>query len=92
MLSPRGAASPPPTRVCGVASDNQAAVDAADTVLLALRAADAPAVLGALTFRPHQRVISVMPSPDVAAISRLLGPVAEVSLGKPASAWRTGPV
>lgn len=70
--------------MCGVASDNQAAVDAADTVLLALRAADAPAVLGALTFRPHRRVISVMPSPDVAAISRLLGPVAEVSLGKPA--------
>lgn len=70
--------------MCGVASDNQAAVDAADTVLLALRAADAPAVLGALTFRPHRRVISVMPSPDVAAISRLLGPVAEVSRGKPA--------
>lgn len=58
MLSPRGVARVARLAVTHpgvwVASDNQAAVDAADTVLLALRAADAPAVLGALTFRPHQ--------------------------------------
>lgn len=34
--------------------------------------------------RPHRRVIQRDASPDVAAISRLLGPVAEVSRGKPA--------
>ncbi|SPD87479.1 protein of unknown function [Micropruina glycogenica] len=77
---------------CGVASDNQAAVDAADTVLLALRAADAPAVLGALTFRPHRRVISVMPA---RTLPRSVGCSARWPRCRGVSrrsAWRTGPV
>lgn len=69
-----------------VASDNQAAIDAADSVLLCLRAVDAPRVLSALSFRPAQRLISVMPSPGVDELTQLVGPVAEISRAIPAVA------
>ena len=96
VLSPRGAdraarlaASHPNVRV---ATDNQAAVSAADTILLSLRVADARAVLPTLTFGPHQRVISVMPSLTVADLRALIGEVAEISRAIPsvAVAERTG--
>ncbi|HOQ52953.1 MAG TPA: pyrroline-5-carboxylate reductase dimerization domain-containing protein [Micropruina sp.] len=68
-----------------VASSNQAALDAADTVLLCLRAADAP-VLAELSFRPEQRLITVMPSPGVNDLAALVGRVAAISRAIPAVA------
>jgi pyrroline-5-carboxylate reductase len=88
VLSPRGAVRS--ARLAGrhagvwVAPVNQTAVDAADTVLLALRAADAPAVLGELTFGPDQRLISVMPTPKLDELRTLVGPMAELSRAIPA--------
>lgn len=96
VLSPRGAAraarlaaSHPNVRV---ATDNQAAVSAADTILLSLRVADTRAVLPTLTFGPQQRVISVMPSLTVADLRALIGDVAEIARAIPsvAVAERTG--
>ena len=88
VLSPRNAeraarlaAAHPGVRV---AADNQAAVDAADVVLLCLRAVDAATVLAPLRFRPEQRVVSVMPSPGVVELAALVGPVAEISRAIPA--------
>ena len=96
VLSPRGAeraarlaARHPGVRV---ATDNQAAVASAGTILLSLRVADAREVLPALTFGRQQRVISVMPSLTVADLQALIGDVAEISRAIPsvAVAERTG--
>ena len=93
VLSPRNAeraarlaAAHPGVRV---AADNQsavgaAAVDAAEVVLLCLRAADAAAVLARLRFHPGQRVISVMPGPGLAELAALIGPDVELSRAIPA--------
>ena len=96
VLSPRGADRAqrlarlhPEVRV---ADDNQQAIEAAGTVLVCLRAADAAKVLGALAFGADQQVISVMPAPQLDDLAHLVAPATKVSRAIPALsvAERTG--
>lgn len=75
-----------------VAADNQSAVDAAGTVLLCVRPHDAEEVVGALTFRADQRVVSVMARHTVAGLQQLVAPATDVvrTLPNPSVARRQG--
>ena len=74
VLSPRGARAPELLERHGhkqvvMAVDNQAVVDASDTVFLALRPPDAIAALQELRFKPSQLVVSLMHGISPAAIA-----------------------
>lgn len=90
VLSPRGRERA--ARLVGrhrsveVAADNQAAVDAADTVLICVRPQDAPAVLDALRFGEQQRVVSVMASTTLAELADRVAPAHAVSRAIPTPA------
>lgn len=56
-----------------VAQDNQAVVDAADTVFLAVRPDVAEIVVRALQFRPGQRVVSLIATIDHAMLQSWIG-------------------
>lgn len=74
VLSPRGSRAPDllkrhgPERVV-IAEDNQAVLNASDTVFLALRPPDAIAALEQLSFRPSQLCVSLMHGISPAAIA-----------------------
>ncbi|OLT16384.1 hypothetical protein BJF80_07480 [Serinicoccus sp. CUA-874] len=86
LLSPRGertsarlaAAYPDVT----VAADNQAVVDGADTVLVCLRQDDA-GLLGELTWRPEQSVVSAVAGLTAPALAEAVAPATEVARAVP---------
>lgn len=59
---------------CEVATSNQALVDAADGVFVALPAANGIEELAKLTFRPDQPVISAMAGTGLARLQSVIGP------------------
>lgn len=77
-----------------VAADNQQVLERSELIFLAVRPQDAGAILGALSFRRNQRVVSFIATMSSAEIRRLvrpaefLGRVAPV----PPVARRTGPI
>lgn len=94
LLSPRGAAAAAalaarfPTVT--VAASNQEVLDGSDVVLACLRQRDAD-VLGELTWRADQTLISPMPGLSVEALERLCAPVGAVAraISMPALATRS---
>ena len=69
---------------CGASvAPNQAVLDGAEIVFLCLRPQIAEEVLSGLTFRPDQRVVSVMAGVSLADLRRLCGPVEDISLTIP---------
>lgn len=90
VLSPRNAARAaelsatfPSVRVAG---DNQSVVDVSDVVLLCLLPDHASAVLGPLTFRPEQSVVSAMAGVSVADLRQLVAPAVDVARSVPVPA------
>ena len=77
-----------------VASDNQAAVDGSDIVILAVRPQVAEDVLGALRFRPEQQILSVIATFSVERLSPLVTPARNISraIPLPPVAERQGPL
>ena len=77
-----------------VAADNQAVVDAAETVVLAVRPELAEAVAGSLSFRAEQRVLSLLALVPWARMVRLVAPAETVvrAVPIPAAARRLGPI
>ncbi len=63
-----------------VAEDNQAVIDACETVCLSIRSQLADAVLGGLAFREDITVVSFVPVPTYTApiLQGLIGPVAKI--------------
>lgn len=59
---------------CGVAASNQALVDAADGVFVALPAATGADELAKLTFRPDQPVLSAMAGTGLSRLQSVIGP------------------
>jgi pyrroline-5-carboxylate reductase len=86
LLSPRGAAISAelagryPT--VSVAADNQAVVDGSDLVLVCLRKADA-ALLGDLTWRPEQVVVSAVAGVGIPLLAEWVAPVTRISRSVP---------
>ena len=68
-----------------VAADNQAIVDGAATVILAVRPQDAETALAGLAFSPDQTVISLMAGLQVGRVQALVKPAATVVRRHPAS-------
>jgi pyrroline-5-carboxylate reductase len=97
MLSPRNtaiaealAARFPAVRV---AADNAAVVAGSEVVALSLRPALAEAVLRPLSFKPGQRVLSLMALVPLARVKTLVDPAEAVRLlPLPMAARRQGPV
>ena len=87
LLSPRsaarGAALSARFGSVGVAADNQAVVDGAEVVVLALRPQDAEAALCELTFPSGQPVISVMAGISLDDLGRLVAPARAVARAIP---------
>jgi len=77
-----------------VARDNQAVIDGSDIVFLAVRPQVAADVLSTLTFRPDQRVVSLIATFDVARLRTLVAPVTAIArvTPMPAVARRLGPL
>ncbi|RYJ05548.1 MAG: hypothetical protein EON52_11000, partial [Actinomycetales bacterium] len=71
---------------CWVAESNQAAADAASTVLLCVRPQDAPTVLADLRLRPDHVVVSVMASISLDQLAPLVAPATDVSRAIPMTA------
>ncbi|GAA6198874.1 NAD(P)-binding domain-containing protein [Aquicoccus sp. SU-CL01552] len=66
--------------VCGATvAPNQAVLDCADIVFLCLRPHVAEEVLSGLTFRPEQRVASVMAGVSLADLQRLCAPALDIT-------------
>jgi len=76
-----------------VGRDNQAVVDGCDCVFLALRPPTV-SVLGALSFRPDQHVISLIPTRPFALIKELVEPAENLAwaLPLPSVARHLGPI
>jgi pyrroline-5-carboxylate reductase len=95
VLSPRGAAVSAdlagrhPT--VSVAADNQAVVDGSEVVLVCLREADA-ALLGELTWRPEQAVVSAVAGVGMGQLTEWVAPATRVcrSVPMPPVADRAG--
>ena len=87
VLSPRSVASSTALAerfaTVSVASDNQSVVDAADVVLVAVLPGQADEVVGALTFRPGQVVLSVMAGVPLARLRTLVAPAERVAVAIP---------
>ncbi|MGB3146291.1 MAG: NAD(P)-binding domain-containing protein [Paracoccaceae bacterium] len=69
---------------------NQAVVDASEVIFLGLMADAAPAILGALQFRPQQRIISFMAGASLAEADQMVRPARAVALMMPFPAIATG--
>jgi pyrroline-5-carboxylate reductase len=98
LLSPRS-----PDRVARLAAahpfvtvtaSNQAVVDGADIVFLAVTPQIAEDVIGELAFRPEQHVVSLIATYDIARLRPLVAPATTLSrvIPLPAAARRTGPL
>lgn len=76
-----------------VASDNQAVLDAADLVVLAVRPQIAAAVLAELRFRPDHRVLSVIATLSLDTLRSAVAPAATITraVPLPSVARRQGP-
>ena len=76
-----------------IAADNQAVLDACDTIMLAVRPQIAPDVLRGLRFRPDHRVISLIATLSLEEIAALVSPAERVTkaLPMPMVAQRQGP-
>lgn len=96
LLSPRGAAMA--ARLAGrfanaeIAADNQAVVDGAASVILAVRPQDADAVIAPLRFGADQAVVSVMAGVSLDRLRRMVAPASRIgrSIPLPAVARRQG--
>ncbi|WP_174804154.1 pyrroline-5-carboxylate reductase [Martelella limonii] len=66
-----------------IADSNQAVIDGADTVCLALRPKDAEAIISDLTFGPDHHVISFMATFGREKIERIVAPARKVTLVTP---------
>jgi len=77
-----------------VAGDNQAVVDGSDIVFLAVTPQIAAQVLGALRFRPDQRVVSLIATYDTARLRPLVAPATAITrlAPVPSVARRLGPL
>lgn len=77
-----------------VSRDNQAVVDGSDIIFLAVRPQIAADVLGALKFRPGQRIVSLIATFDVARLRPLVAPATVIARATPlpAVAQRLGPL
>lgn len=75
-----------------VAPDNQALVDRSSVIVLAVRPADAPAVLGGLSFRAGHAVISLLAGVSGAELGPLVAPARDIAraIPLPPVARRTG--
>lgn len=97
VLSPRGRArSARLAACCGsvrVARDNQAVIDASDTVLICVRPPQAAAILRPLRWRRAQSVVSVVAGLPIAALAGCVGPVTDIAraIPLPAVARRGAP-
>ncbi|MEU6249502.1 NAD(P)-binding domain-containing protein [Glycomyces sp. NPDC047010] len=92
LLSPRGAnaakALADRFEQAEVCADNQAVVDGADTVVLAVRVPDRREALAGLRFRDSQTVVSVMAGVSLAELRRELGTGADLVRAIPLPAVR----
>jgi pyrroline-5-carboxylate reductase len=83
VVSPRGrarsAALAARFRSVWVAPDNQAVIDASDTVLICVRPPQAAEVLRPLRWRRGQSVVSVVAGLPVAALAGCVGPVTDIA-------------
>jgi pyrroline-5-carboxylate reductase len=72
-------------RVAGVVvgADNQAVVDAADMIILAVRPQDGGAVIAPLDFRPGQQVVSLLAATDIDTIAAWIGMPLEITRAIP---------
>jgi len=77
-----------------VAADNQAVVDGSDIVFLAVTPQIAAEVLGALRFRPGQRIVSLIATFNVARLQPLVAPATAITrlAPVPSVARRLGPL
>lgn len=77
-----------------VAASNQAVIDAADLVCLAVRPQIAREVVAGLRFRAGQTVASLLPTFTLAEVAGLVAPATDVCrlLPVPAAAQRQGPI
>jgi pyrroline-5-carboxylate reductase len=66
-----------------VAADNQAVIDGSDIIFLAVRPQVAADVLGALKFRPDQRIVSLIATFDVARLRTLVAPADAIMRATP---------
>jgi pyrroline-5-carboxylate reductase len=80
--------------VVEIASDNQSVVDRSDIVFLAVTPQVAADVLGALKFRPDQRIVSLIATFDVARLRPLVAPAVGITrlAPVPSVARRLGPL
>ena len=98
-LSPRNAQRaaalaeefPEQITVCG---DNQAVVDAAEWVMLTVLPRDAETVLAPLTFRPEQKILTIMSDHPVERVLSWTGPVEKIvrMVPLPFAAMHIGPI
>ena len=75
-----------------VAADNQAVIDGASALILAVRPQDAAAALAGLAFPPHMPIISLMAGRTVARVRELVAPATDVvrAIPLPAVSAREG--
>lgn len=96
LLSPRNAGKAAALAArfpsVSVAPDNQALVDLSSVIVLAVRPADGPAVLGGLSFRPGHAVISLLAGVSQAELGPLVAPARDIAraIPLPPVARRTG--
>jgi pyrroline-5-carboxylate reductase len=77
-----------------VAAGNQAVVDAADTVFISVRPQIVAQVLASLHFRTDQRIVSLVATRSLAALSPMLAPAVEIvrAVPLPPAARRLGAI
>ncbi|MDA0702471.1 MAG: NAD(P)-binding domain-containing protein [Proteobacteria bacterium] len=77
-----------------VAADNQAVLDGAETVMLAVLPPATPEILGALSFRPDHLVVSLIALRPAAELAPLVAPATRIcrAVPLPSAARRLGPV
>jgi pyrroline-5-carboxylate reductase len=98
ILSPRNAARADALRRrfanVSVGRDNQAVLDRAATVVLAVRPQDAVAALGGLRFRAEQTVVSFIALLPMATLRPLTAPATRIcrAIPLPSAALRVGPL
>ena len=98
LLSPRGHAVS--TRLARrypnvrVATENQAVVDGSEIVILAVRPQVTEQILGALRFRPDQKILSLIATFNIQQLSPLVAPANDISRAVPLPpvAERRGPL
>jgi pyrroline-5-carboxylate reductase len=77
-----------------VAPDNQSVVDGSDWIIPAVRPPQARETLSAITFRPGQKVISIMAAVRMDELRELVAPVTDIAraVPQPSVAQHNGPI